>query len=306
MLLLQCFQINFMQKIYSILCMVVVINCHAQTVVKDRIIYGTCTKDSLLQMPFSKWFNPNYTDYKPDQQTITALQKLVTKDISVKIFFGTWCGDSKREVSRFYKVLNSISFAENKVQLIGLGGSDSLYKQSPTKEEKGEGIFRVPVFIVYKNGKEINRINEFPANSLEKDLATILSSELYQPNYASFGIINKWLLNGSLADDNVNAVGLANQIKTQVQNENELNSLGYLMLQKNLYKEALKIFKINYNLYPQSTNVISSLGEAFLKNKDYEKAITFLEMALSQNKEPKDFKGILDLLYEAKGFTTAK
>jgi hypothetical protein len=126
------------------------------------------------------------------------------------------------------------------IQLTGLGNSDTdLYKKSPAGEEKGLGIFRVPVFIFYKNGKEMNRINEYPASSLEKDVLIILKGENYTPNYASFAVINKWQYDGTLADDNSNAAGLANQLKTKAAGENELNSLGYFFLRNELKKEAL-------------------------------------------------------------------
>ena len=55
------------------------------------------------------------------------------------------------------KYISAISFPENKVQLIALGTGDSLVKQSPGHEEAGLGIFRVPTFIIYKNGKEVWR-----------------------------------------------------------------------------------------------------------------------------------------------------
>jgi thiol-disulfide isomerase/thioredoxin len=291
-----------MQKIIFIVALLLCTKIEAQTTtVKDRILYGTITQDSLKQDPYKKWYGTNYIDYKPHALTIAELKKINLKDVSVKIFFGSWCGDSKREVPRFYKVMDTLGFNIKNIQLIALGTGDSLNKQSPTGEEKTLGIFRVPVFIFYKNGKEMNRINEYPAVSLEKDVLAIFKGDNYTPNYGSFATINKWLNDGSLLDDNVNANGLASQLRTKISGENELNSLGYLLLNHGLKKEALKVFKINYNLFPTSTNVRSSLGEGFLKNEDKAKAISFLELALKENKEPEAFKGILDLLYEAKG-----
>ncbi len=293
-----------MQKLIIIMLISITLNICAQTAPNDRVIYGVCNKDSLLQSPFNNWFNTNYKAYEPNETVVASLKKTLTKDISIKVFFGTWCGDSKREVPRFYKLLNNVGFSENKIQLIALGGSDSLYKQSPTNEDNGQGIFRVPVFIVYKNGKEINRINEYPVISLEKDLLSIVSNNAYTPNYASFESINNWVLNGTLIDENTSLEGLANSIKYKVNNEHELNSLGYLFLKQKRNKEALQIFKINYNLYPLSANVISSLGEVYLKNNENVKAVSFLEYALQKNTKEENVKQILKLLYEAKGLKT--
>ncbi len=208
--------------------------------------------------------------------------------------------DSKREVPRFLKLLSSIAFPEKKIQLIALGGSDSLVKQSPRHEEEGLGIFRVPTFIIYKNGIEVARINEFPVFSLEKDILAILSNQSYSPNYRSFSTLLRWLNDGSLSDENNSVRGLAEQLRPFVADEHELNSLGYLLLKQGKKKEALQVFRMNYNLYPESSNTASSLGEGYYENSDYIKAITFLERSMELNKDPKAIKEILGILYKAK------
>jgi len=267
---------------------------------KPRVLYGACSKDSLTAEPFGKWFNTNYDSYQPDALTISGLRKQNFENISIKIFFGTWCGDSKREVPRFLKLLAAVSFPEKKIQLIAVGAADSLVKQSPQHEEAGLGIFRVPVFIIYKNGVEVNRVNEFPVFSLEKDLLNILAGQSYTPNYRSFGTVAKWLSDGTLLDDNISVAGLAGQLRLLVNDEHELNSLGYLLLKQDKKKEALKIFQVNYNLYPGSANIASSLGEGYYENADNKKAVSFLEKALELNKDPQDVKGILAILYKAR------
>ncbi len=268
---------------------------------KPRILYGSITKDSLVVAPYDKWFTTGYNAYKPNAETVAQLRKQNLKDYSIQIFLGTWCGDSKRETPRFMKLMNDISLPADKIKIITVGDGDSLYKQSPQHEEKGLGIFRVPTFIIYKNGIEINRINEYPVNSLERDLLNITTNQPYAPNYRSFSLITKWLNDGTLLDENISSRSIAGQLKQLVAGENEINSLAYLLMEQNKMKEALKLFQANYNLYPESTNIISSLGEGYLKNKDTKNAIIYLERSLEQNKDPKTVKEILALLYEAKG-----
>ena len=294
-----------MNKIISLLFIAFSYVATAQSAVeKPKTIYGICTKDSLIVEPFGKWFTTNYDNYQPAIETITNLKKLSLENISIQLFFGSWCGDSKREVPRFLKLLSLISFPENKIQLIGVGTGDTLVKQSPQHEEKGLGIFRVPVFIIYKNGIEMNRINEFPAFTLEKDLMSILKNQPYTANYRSFASVNRWLSDGTFYDENIRVAGLAVQLRSLVSGENELNSLAYLLLKQGMKKEALKLFQANYNLYPESTNVISSLGEGYFENGDNSKAIIFLEKALELNKNPQDVKGILEILYKAKAMVS--
>ncbi len=267
---------------------------------KPVILYGPFIKDSLARDPFAEWFNPGYDDYHPHQPIISSLKTQKWNDITIQVFMGTWCGDSKREVPRFMKLMNEISFPENKITYIGVGGSDSLVKQSPGHEEKGKGIFRVPTFIIYKNGIELSRINEYPVNSLEKDLLQIMTNQPYIPNYHSFATVRKWMSDGSLTDENISARGLAGQLEMIVRNENELNSLAYLLLKQGNKKEALKIFQVNYYLFPASSNIISSLGEGYYETGDYKKAVSNLERALELNKDSASFREILTLLYKAK------
>ncbi len=158
--------------------LVISIQATAQTSAqKQKIIYGACTIETLKTEPFSSWYDPNYESYKPDKEVLEKLKNEKLHDITFQVFFGSWCGDSKREVPRFMKLIEEIEYPVKKISLIGVGASDSLLKQSPQHEEAGKGILRVPVFIVYKNEKEIGRITEFPVITLEKDLLAILEAK---------------------------------------------------------------------------------------------------------------------------------
>ncbi len=273
---------------------------HAQ-VKPDKVLYGIITTDSLKQEPYSKWFNKNYNDFNPNIDVQKQFQLLQQKDISIEVFFGTWCGDSKREVPRFLKLLNTLNFDKTKLKLVAVGDSDSLYKQSPTNEHNGKGIFKVPTFIISKNGKEVNRITEFPLFSLERDYAEILAGNNYQSNYKSYPYLSKWMQTGILADTNIAPRSLALQLKHIVSGENELNAAGYVLLKQGFKKEAVTVFRMNANLFPESANIFSSLGEGYLRYGEKEKAVIALEQSIALNKEPTFLKEILQLLYEAKG-----
>jgi tetratricopeptide (TPR) repeat protein len=54
--------------------------------------------------------------------------------------------------------------------------------------------------------------------------------------------------------------------------EARLNDLGYSLLRDRRVAEAIAVFKVNVELYPQSSNVYDSLGEAHLANGDKELA----------------------------------
>lgn len=156
-----------------------------QVIIADghQFLVGKTTLEALESAPYNTWFNPNYEAYNVDLATITAFkEKLNTYHILV--FLGTWCGDSKRETPKFIRVLKEANFPMKNLKIITLDRRKDYYKKSPTGEEWGLQIKKVPTFIFLKDGKEVNRIVENPIVSLEKDIQTILMNNQYTPNYA--------------------------------------------------------------------------------------------------------------------------
>jgi len=64
---------------------------------------------------------------------------------------------------------------------------------------------------------------------------------------------------------------------------NELNRLGYHLLQKNKNSEAIEIFKLNVEVYPKNANGYDSLAEAYMLNGDKELAIKNCAKSLELN-----------------------
>jgi tetratricopeptide (TPR) repeat protein len=65
--------------------------------------------------------------------------------------------------------------------------------------------------------------------------------------------------------------------------EIQLNDLGYRLLTAKKVKEAIEIFKLNIETYPQSANVYDSLGEAYMKSGNKELAIKNYQRAVELN-----------------------
>lgn len=248
-------------------------------------LLGICSISALQKEPYASWYAKNFTEYNSNEEILQGLRKMDLSRIKIKILFGTWCGDSRREVPHMIKVLKQMSFDEKNLELIGVDDSTETYKQSPQHQEAGLEIYRVPTFIIYEKEKEINRIVEFPVESLERDLLHILEKKKYIPNYFSYSYILQWLKDGLLSDENVSARGLAMQIQSFVQHESELNACGYVLMACQQLKEAIKIFRINANLFPESSNCFDSLGEAYAKMGQTEKAIQSYETAVKIDPE---------------------
>jgi tetratricopeptide (TPR) repeat protein len=52
-----------------------------------------------------------------------------------------------------------------------------------------------------------------------------------------------------------------------------LNNLGYDLMGNKRVKDAIAIFTLNCEAFPQSSNVFDSLAEAYLLDKNYAKAL---------------------------------
>lgn len=72
--------------------------------------------------------------------------------------------------------------------------------------------------------------------------------------------------------------------------ENEVNSWGYELMACGKIKEAIEIFKLNVELYPESFNVYDSLGEAYMNNGEKELAIKNYQRSIELN--PQNTAGI--------------
>ena len=72
--------------------------------------------------------------------------------------------------------------------------------------------------------------------------------------------------------------------------EPQLNRLGYRFLQMNRAKDAIEIFKINVEMFPQGFNAYDSLGEAYMVNGDKQLAIQNYKKSLELN--PKNANAI--------------
>ncbi|MFC1724631.1 serine hydrolase [candidate division KSB1 bacterium] len=80
--------------------------------------------------------------------------------------------------------------------------------------------------------------------------------------------------------------------------ENNLNMLGYFYLRSNKIDDAIKLFKFNVDIYPESSNVYDSLGEAYMKKGDNELAIKNYEKSIELNPDNTDGIEMLKRLKE--------
>ena len=261
-------------------------------------LLGRCTAQQLDEEPFSEWSRKGYADYVPDPAILEALRETDTTELKFIVFFGTWCGDSRREVPRLLKLFDAMGLPDGSVELVALDRTDEALKQSPGGEERGREIYRVPTLIIERDGEEISRLVEHPVLSLERDLLAILDGSGYSPSYAAYPVIRRWLAEGLLADPNVSAWGLAKQLRHKINGEGDLAAVARVLQTRGDLAEAVKLFEVNCALHWDSARCHERLATALLESGDREKAHEAAERALRYNKDPERLQELTALIQE--------
>ncbi len=132
------------------------------------MLIGYCSREAFRDTSFSWWWKAEYDFYKLDTITLKLLPDL--SDYKIMIVMGTWCSDSRREVPRFYKILDYINFPAQNIALINVNRQ----RKTLRDDELFVEVNLVPTFYIFKKGKVVGEIIESPKESLEKDLWNLL------------------------------------------------------------------------------------------------------------------------------------
>ena len=141
-------------------------------------LLGKIDKSGLEGENYTSWFTKNYEDYPTNQMLVDEIASEL-KTYSITLFMGTWCGDSKRGVPRFYKILEETGFDQSYFELVTVGRN----KKTPDNLQERFDLLRVPTFIFLKDGKEVGRYVERPRETMEKDILKIITGEPYKHSY---------------------------------------------------------------------------------------------------------------------------
>jgi hypothetical protein len=147
---------------------------------RGKVMFGNVTRADITEH-LNDW-DREYFEYEPDAETVSALEDGMF-DVDIKIVLGTWCGDSKREVPRLWKILEQIGYPADEVEMYAVGSARFTVKMGVKQElldwsaavKKYYGSEYVATFIFYRDGEEIGRIVEKPEGALEEDILKIVS-----------------------------------------------------------------------------------------------------------------------------------
>jgi len=258
---------------------------HSQNLNKEILVdggkpylVGKINKEGLSAQNYSSWFTVGYDEYEPNEEIIKEISNQL-KNYDILLFMGTWCGDSRREVPRFFKVLESVKYPMNHLTTVGVSRTPELYKQSPTHEEKGLNIHRVPTFIFYKNGQEVNRIVEHPVKTLEEDILDILKGD-YRSNYYLVTKVNELIDNDNFYELSYQNLDEYKDLATSMY---ELNTYARLLSSTGKSEKALKVLRLNSELFSNDFRVFISLANAYYQLNEKKLALTQYEKAIVLN-----------------------
>jgi thiol-disulfide isomerase/thioredoxin len=135
----------------------------------QEIIYGICTPSDFRENGFENWFVEEYNNYIVNEEVFVPGYEV--KFDSIYVLLASWCGDSRREVPRFCKIMDHPYFEGTNVKYFGFDAS----KQNNIVFAEDLYLQFVPTFIFYYKGNELCRIVEEPKDSLEEDIMDLLS-----------------------------------------------------------------------------------------------------------------------------------
>ncbi len=144
-----------------------------------QVLLGPITREQ-VEAAVPAWVQAG-VDAKPDLAAAQGLAA-VAPGAEVTVLLGTWCSDSRREVSRLWKALDGIGASAGGGAGSGLPftltyvGVDEA-KQQPAAAVAAAGLKYVPTLIVRRGGREVGRIVEVSPHGVEVDLLALLDGK---------------------------------------------------------------------------------------------------------------------------------
>lgn len=172
-------------------------------------------------------------------------------------------------------VVSNASFKLNDqpVQMIrhggGINGFSTILERFPQE--------KILIVLLDNTGQNVGRLSQ--------KIASILYNQPYEmPKMSIVAILEK-----TIKEKGIEA-GIAQYRELKLKQsathdfaEPELNQLGYLLMRSNKFKEAVEIFKLNVEAYPQGYNTYDSLAEGYLNMNERELAISNYKKSLELN-----------------------
>jgi hypothetical protein len=134
-----------------------------------EVALGPLTRDQVEQL------DPRFVEAEATAiiDTVAARElAAVAAGAELKVYLGTWCSDSRREVGRFWRVLDELAeVVPFTIEYVGVDRQ----KVEPAALLAGADLHYVPTFVVSRDGVECGRVVEQAPHGIERDLADLLA-----------------------------------------------------------------------------------------------------------------------------------
>lgn len=196
-----------------------------------------------------------------------------------------------------YKLLFEPQVRINQTRSIGLSWYLDRYRDVKTVTHGGRDLgFTSYILMLPEKSLAVVAAINFDGEPIVIDLTfgvvdIILGFEPSKPKIPIYMIVSKAILDSGIEK----AIERYRELKKYHPDEykfreNQLNWLGYHLIKNNRMKDAIEIFKLNVEMFPQSYNTYDSLAEAYKKNGNIELAIENYEKSLNLNPKNKNAK----------------
>lgn len=261
----------------------------------QKHLWGPISINDISSGDYEEWYTKNSEDYKSNLSEEDARN---LHDVEVKVFLGTWCGDTKYLVPKFIKTWKQMGLDYENLELIALHNEGDKYKQGPNGETEGYNIHRVPTFIFSKADQEIGRIVERAVFDLDTDILQIANGHPYEERYQGATLLNKYFeafeKDSLLIEENF--LEAMKHVKRELSSSGELNALGYILMAQGKTDKAEFTFRLNKYIHRYNPNVIDSYGEFLFHQERYEEALDqYLEVLRIKGEDKQASKMIADI-----------
>ena len=132
-----------------------------------KVLKGKIEMKTLMNDSSAAWFYSGVNNYQPNENMLNYVKDNRGK-FNVVAIAGTWEDNSRRLLPALYKVM--ILAGSPDEQVITFGADEKLQTGAPVDYK----VKKIPTFIVFREGKEIGRINGDTEDTIESALAKIL------------------------------------------------------------------------------------------------------------------------------------
>jgi len=234
-------------------------------------LWGNTSIDELSSGLYKEWYDNNSKDC---DSSLNEEDGQFLKDTKVKVFLGTWCGDTKFLVPKFIKTWKQMGLSESNIELIALHHEGNNYKQGPNKETIGMNIHKVPTMVFERGCKEIGRIVERTIFDLDTDIMQIAKGNPYEERYQGVVILNRIMsemdADSLFIEENVKTI--YQKVRREVATSSELNAYGYVLKAQGETRKAEFVFLLNSYMFAFNPNVRDSYGEILVEQNKWDAA----------------------------------